>query len=487
MTSAPVPFVIVTVCDLPCVATRCFPYASDVFEIVRAVAADAAVGTRTVSAGDQRNNDAERADTPKKPVAAEQIDSPESDTRRFMPLATVTGIDLPRARDLRSRSVTGEITQVVARRYGYSPIDCSGIEKKSAANSKLASGSQLHAKCWISAAVRRPRPRGRARSAALRPGRRRRRRPTPARPSPRRSRSRARRRACARRRSTPNRRRSASLSRAPATPSALRRSCSCVAASKSAWPAISAGARREHRLELRAVLVPLGEQLGRSDAGARVDLRLRPRVDWRGRPCRPFTTSSVTPTRCASTSCARHSRRRGRRRVERRRRRARSTTSRTRAAQLACRRRRETQTSGAPLARNDCAFDHAASTTAQTAPARSTAVIDVAWPTQPPTSTPTGTVPPKPMIHSAMTRPRSSSTRCDWMQRRQRGDRDEVRVAEQQRDRIRERRPAQQREDREHRREREERRAAAASPSSTRANTVPTLTAPSAAPRPKHA
>src|SRR5689334_17385687 len=53
--------------------------------------------------------------------------------------------------------------------------------------------------------------------------------------------------------------------------------------------------------------------------------------------------------------------------------------------------------------------------TAQTAPASNTAVIEVALPTQPPTRTPTGTVPPNPMIHSAITRPRSSSTRCAWI------------------------------------------------------------------------
>ena len=98
MTSAPVPFVIVTVCDLPCVATRCFPYASEVFEIV------SVVRHRSLRRGrhehgerrDQRDSDAERGGTSNESAAAEQIDSPESDTRRFMPLATVTGIDLPR-------------------------------------------------------------------------------------------------------------------------------------------------------------------------------------------------------------------------------------------------------------------------------------------------------------------------------------------------------------------------------------------------------
>ena len=186
----------------------------------------------------------------------------------------------------------------------------------------------------------------------------------------------------------------------------------------------------EQRLELRAVLVPLGEELG--DRRARAGRRPGPAsTDRDAMPSiRPFTTSSGTPTRCASTSWARHFGVAGT---------TRSSAdgvgllARPRAPGRATpgRQRRETQTSGAPFARNEFAFDHAASTTAQTAPARITAVIETEWPTQPATSTPTGNRPAEAHDPQRHDPPPFFVDEVRLDECRERGDRDEVRVAEQ--------------------------------------------------------
>ena len=50
---------------------------------------------------------------------------------------------------------------------------------------------------------------------------------------------------------------------------------------------------------------------------------------------------------------------------------------------------------------------------ATAAPASTTAVMEVTSATAPATSTPTGTVPPNAIIHSAITRPLTASSRWD--------------------------------------------------------------------------
>ncbi len=81
----------------------------------------------------------------------------------------------------------------------------------------------------------------------------------------------------------------------------------------------------------------------------------------------------------------------------------------------ACRRTaRASQSSGAPFSRSERALESSASTIAHTAPTSNTSVeYDLA--NGPAARTPSGTVPPKSMIHNAMTRPRCSSRSCFWM------------------------------------------------------------------------
>ena len=284
------------------------------------------------------------------------------------------------------------------------------------------------------------RPRGRARSGALRRARRDRRpRDTAHRPR-RRSRSRARRCACARRRSTPNRPPIASLSRAPVTPSALRRSCSCVPASKIACPAISAGAPASIASNRGPILVPLGEQVGDGRGVARdrpapaSTSRTRGRPSDRSRRRRgrrpgararrgPATSASPAPTRSSARIVDRLRPRRA-----------------TRRAQLPVRNLVRLRHRAPPWLATTVHSTTRRAPLPKPRPHRITAVIE------------TRVADPSGDEHADRDRPAEAhdpqrhdpppffvdEVRLD--QRRQRGDRDEVRVAEQQRDRIRERR-----------------------------------------------
>ena len=181
------------------------------------------------------------------------------------------------------------------------------------------------------------RPHGRARSGAPRPGRRDRPRPTPARPPPRRSRSRARRCACARRRSSPSRSSRRRCRARPCTPERVAQIVLVRGRVEDRLPGDLVRRVREHRLELRARTRPTRRAARRrtrrraaSTCACVHGSEARPSI-------RPFTTSSGTPTMCASTSWARHLGVAGADAFERRRRRAARTTSRTRARSSAVR------------------------------------------------------------------------------------------------------------------------------------------------------
>ena len=264
-------------------------------------------------------------------------------------------------------------------------------------------------------------------------------------------------------------------------------SCSCVTASNTACPPTVSGIASERGLELRADRRPT--RRASSSIG----------TSRRASTCAAVHGSVATPSRRPSRDVGGHADevrehvahpplRRGRCDLPPARRAAACSHDGGRALAHAAVRRGFTFRHRAPPSfAGPCETTTTASTIAQTEPASSTAVIEVTFSTQPATSTPSGTVPPKPMIHSAITRPRVLLVEIVLEHRRQRRDHDEVHVAEQ-RARPGTRAPVLATARRPRARPRTRRSPGAAASIFERcANTVPTVIAPSAAPSPKHA